>query len=106
MEYENILLKQEERIATITLNRPEKLNALGDPIFTDLEAALKDVAGDDEVRVVIITGAGRAFCVGGDQDLSGVRRGGRPTSGRERMKHDVGRGRLQEPLHARVMLAL
>jgi 2-(1,2-epoxy-1,2-dihydrophenyl)acetyl-CoA isomerase len=53
-------------IATITLNRPEKLNAFTGTMREDLLAALQTCERDNEVRVVVITGAGRAFCAGGD----------------------------------------
>src|SRR5262245_46427790 len=63
----SFLYEQDEHgVATITLNRPERLNALTFEVYselTDLIAALRD---EDDVRVVIITGAGRAFCSGGD----------------------------------------
>ena len=62
----SFLYEQGEGIATITLNRPERLNALTFEVYrelTDMFAALRD---EDEVRVVVITGAGRAFCSGGD----------------------------------------
>ena len=52
--------------AVVTMNRPEALNALNKAVFTDLEVALDDVEKDDEVYVVIITGAGRAFIAGAD----------------------------------------
>jgi 2-(1,2-epoxy-1,2-dihydrophenyl)acetyl-CoA isomerase len=55
-----------DRIATVTLNRPDRLNALSNALSADLVAALKRVAADDSVGAVIITGAGRAFCAGGD----------------------------------------
>ncbi len=70
MEYENVLLETKDRIATITLNRPEKLNAINDAMFRDFEAALDEVRRDPESMVLIIKAAGRAFSVG--QDLSGV----------------------------------
>jgi enoyl-CoA hydratase len=70
MKYENVLLKIEGRIATITLNRPEKLNAINDAMFRDFEAALDEVRRDPDSLVLIIKAAGRAFSVG--QDLSGV----------------------------------
>ena len=54
------------RVATITLNRPERLNALGKDMRERLLAALERVAVDDAARVVMLTGAGRAFCSGGD----------------------------------------
>lgn len=66
MNWEHILLDKADRIATITLNRPEKLNAFGGLMRQELLEALEAVAGDPEVRVVIITGAGKAFCAGGD----------------------------------------
>jgi len=53
-------------ITTITLNRPEKLNAFAGTMREDLLAALRDAAGDAACHVVIITGAGRGFCAGGD----------------------------------------
>jgi enoyl-CoA hydratase/carnithine racemase len=56
-------------VATITLNRPDKLNALNAPMYEGIMAALDHADGDDTVRAVIVTGAGRAFCAGAD--LSG-----------------------------------
>src|SRR5687768_16443041 len=62
-------------IATITLNRPEKLNALAGSMREDLLAALQTVVADQRCRVVVITGAGRAFCAGGDVEfMSGLQR--------------------------------
>lgn len=56
-------------VATITLNRPETLNAMNDPLMIDLNSALEQVVGDAEVRVAVLTGSGRGFCSGAD--LSG-----------------------------------
>jgi len=56
----------ENGIATLTFNRPERLNALSVPIMQGLLDGLPRLAGDPAVRVVILTGAGRAFCAGGD----------------------------------------
>ena len=64
--YENIELTYEAGIATIRLNRPEKLNAFVGHMRRDLAAALERAGGDRESRVIIITGAGRAFCAGAD----------------------------------------
>src|SRR5262245_54907751 len=62
-----VLTAQADGIATVTLNRPERLNAINTALVTDLHAALERVMGDREVRVVILTGAGdRAFCAGDD----------------------------------------
>ena len=66
MDYETIILRKEEHIATITLNRPERMNAVNQQMERELLAAVEDVAKDDDVRVVVITGAGRAFCSGAD----------------------------------------
>ena len=56
----------ENGIATLTFNRPERLNALSTPIMQELLDGLPRLAGDPAVKVVILTGAGRAFCAGGD----------------------------------------
>lgn len=66
MEYETILVEKKEHIAILTLNRPERLNAVNPQMKKDVYQALKELECDDEVRVVIMTGAGRAFSVGGD----------------------------------------
>ena len=64
--YEHILISEAEGILTITLNRPENLNAFIGHMRRDLAEALEHAGSDRSVRVVIITGAGRAFCAGGD----------------------------------------
>lgn len=64
--YQYILVEKEEGIATITLNRPEKFNALNVPMVSELEQSIGECAVDPETRVVIITGSGNAFCPGGD----------------------------------------
>jgi enoyl-CoA hydratase/carnithine racemase len=64
--YEHIDIKNEPGIRTITLNRPEKLNAFIGHMRRDLAEALEEAGSDRTVRVVVITGAGRAFCAGGD----------------------------------------
>ncbi len=66
MGYETLEYEVAERIATITLNRPEKLNALSARLQHELVAALKAAEADAAVRVIIIRGAGRAFCAGYD----------------------------------------
>lgn len=68
MSWENVLLDVDEHIATITLNRPERSNAFGGLMRQEIVEVLENVAVDKEVRVVVITGAGKAFCTGGDVD--------------------------------------
>lgn len=66
MLYEHILVSESEGILTITLNRPEKFNSFVGHMRRDLAEALEHAGSERAVRVVIITGAGRAFCAGGD----------------------------------------
>ncbi len=61
-----MLETREGDVATLTLNRPDRLNALNVELATALRDALRRVSGDAEVRCVVLTGAGRAFCSGGD----------------------------------------
>jgi enoyl-CoA hydratase/carnithine racemase len=71
MSYETIEFEIRERIATITLNRPERLNAFTVKMGDEIADALWASDADDEVRAVIITGKGRAFCAGADMEGSG-----------------------------------
>ena len=66
MTYKCLLYSVEDRIATLTLNRPERLNALGDTLRDDVYDAVTKSAADPNVGVLVITGAGRGFCSGGD----------------------------------------
>jgi len=68
MKWEYVLLDKSEGIATVTLNRPEKLNAFAENMREQILEALEKACADDDVRVIVITGAGKAFCVGGDVD--------------------------------------
>lgn len=65
-EFQTLLFKREGHVATITLNRPEKLNSMSKTMFNELPVAFRAVAADPEVRCVIVTGAGGAFCSGAD----------------------------------------
>src|SRR5881628_537204 len=64
--YQTIIFSTADSIATIRLNRPEKLNAFGGPMREEILDALEKIAGDDDIRAVIVTGEGRAFSAGGD----------------------------------------
>ena len=64
--FERIVYAKEPPRATITLNRPEVLNAFDFQMLRELARACEDASWDDEIRVVVLTGAGRAFCVGAD----------------------------------------
>ena len=66
MTAKTILVKKEDHIATITMNRPEVMNALSHALFEEFLAALAEVNRDEDVWVVIITGAGKAFCASAD----------------------------------------
>jgi enoyl-CoA hydratase/carnithine racemase len=77
-------------VATITLDRPDKLNAFTGTMREDLLAALRAAEDDRDVRVVVVTGAGRAFCAGGDVDyMSGLQKNGDTESFRKLL--DAGR---------------
>ncbi len=67
MEYKNIIFQIEEQIATITFNRPEVLNALNEASLKEFSHAIDKVAGDEDIRVLILTGAGdKSFVAGAD----------------------------------------
>jgi enoyl-CoA hydratase len=74
MSFENILFEIREPLAILTLNRPEVLNALNQATFTDLEAAVTELAASDSVRAILLTGAGeKAFAAGADiQELATI----------------------------------
>ena len=64
--YETICLERDGHVATLTLNRPERLNAFNDVMARELVAVCDEIDGDDSIRAVVVTGAGRAFCAGAD----------------------------------------
>jgi 2-(1,2-epoxy-1,2-dihydrophenyl)acetyl-CoA isomerase len=82
MSYQNLLCEQNDSVLKITLNRPEKLNALTDVMLQELRDAFAKAAGDRATRAVLLTGAGKGFCPG--QDLANVQelsKGGTPEYG-------------------------
>ncbi len=70
MKYSTIIVEKKEGVAKITLNRPESLNAQNEESLSELNAALEDAEKDDRIGVVVIRGAGRAFCAGMDLKAS------------------------------------
>jgi len=102
MSFETLLVDRADGIVTVTMNRPEKKNAANAVMWNELMACFRELAGDDQVRVVVLTGAGGAFCSGAD--VSGM--GGRETHGLANMRHigDVAMSlyRLPQPTIAKV----
>jgi 2-(1,2-epoxy-1,2-dihydrophenyl)acetyl-CoA isomerase len=85
-------LDKDGAVATLTLDRPERLNAMADPMWDALHAHLGTIAADEAIRAVILTGAGRAFCSGGD--VTGM------------AKSDIVSGRARSQRRHRAVLAL
>jgi enoyl-CoA hydratase/carnithine racemase len=80
MAYQEILYAVADRVATVMLNRPDKLNAWTRTMEAEVRQAMQEAAADENVRVIVITGAGRGFCAGADMSLlqSVVNRGTHP----------------------------
>ena len=76
MTYACLLYEVKDGIATLTLNRPERLNALGGTLRQDLHDAVTRAGADPEVRVMVVTGAGKGFCSGGDVKVMGEAKAG------------------------------
>jgi enoyl-CoA hydratase len=70
-----VLYEVDDGVATVTLNRPDKLNALSRPLNAELERIMREADADEAVRVVVLTGAGRAFSAGADLSQGGLGRG-------------------------------
>ncbi|RJP18681.1 MAG: enoyl-CoA hydratase [Candidatus Abyssobacteria bacterium SURF_5] len=91
MSYTQILFETGGRVATITFNRPERLNAFTYTLAGEMVDALKKVDANDDLRVTVVTGAGRGFCAGMDLAAGGTtfNPGAQQKSGRERMDLSV-----------------
>ena len=97
MTYQCLLIEVKDRIATLTLNRPDRMNALGDTLREDLYDAVMKCAADPGVGVMVITGAGRGFCSGGDvKSMSDRDQAGQGTTTSEHLA----------PIRDRVVLAM
>ncbi len=91
MAYTDILYGVDNLIATITLNRPDKLNAWTSEMDRDVRHAVEEAAADGSVRAVVLTGAGRGFCAGADMSrLSKVAAEGRPGGNGGRPRRNAG----------------
>jgi enoyl-CoA hydratase/carnithine racemase len=78
MAYEQILYRVDGGVAVVTLNRPDRLNAWTPVMHTEVRAAMRAASDDPDVRVVVLTGAGRGFCAGADMSaLQGIQSGER-----------------------------
>jgi len=66
VDYESITLERRGHVAILTLNRPDRLNAINRAMMAEMPAAVAAVKADDEVRVLVVTGSGRGFCAGAD----------------------------------------
>ena len=75
-DYQDLLVERDAPLLWITLNRPDQANAFSDEMITELCRLLREADWDDEVRVIILSGAGKTFCAGGDvkamEDKSGM----------------------------------
>lgn len=69
-KYKNIIVKTDDGIATVIMNRPEKLNAMGEEAADEFIEAMKHISAESSIRAVVLTGAGRAFCAGADRNSS------------------------------------
>ena len=102
MDYTQILYAVRDRVATVTLNRPDKLNAWTHTMRAEIRSALGRAEADDEVRAIVVTGAGRGFCAGADMDSMAQSLASgqdRSSSGFPELATDAGPGRdFDQPL--------
>ena len=66
MAYKTVILEERDGVALLTLNRPDELNSVNREMRTEILDVLKDLEDNPKVKVIIVTGAGRAFCAGAD----------------------------------------
>ncbi|MBW2698071.1 MAG: enoyl-CoA hydratase/isomerase family protein [Deltaproteobacteria bacterium] len=81
MEYHDLIYEQSNHIATITFDNPEKLNAMTGRMLASFSLAVERVRRDDDVRVLVLTGAGRGFCTGADTEMLIALAQGKPVPG-------------------------
>jgi 2-(1,2-epoxy-1,2-dihydrophenyl)acetyl-CoA isomerase len=90
-EYQHIIYDKKDRVATISFNRPEKLNAMDRIMSQELHESLQDVQADPSIRVLVLTGEGRGFCSGADVSAF------RPDSHKEMKFNEEGQSYYQQP---------
>jgi len=93
VNYETIILEKKENVAILTLNRPDKLNAISPQMTEEIISALDDVEADEEARVLVLTGAGRGFCSGAD--IGGMAGGAESGARAARSAEDIRQGLTQ-----------
>jgi enoyl-CoA hydratase/carnithine racemase len=97
MPNQEVLYQVADGVATITLNRPDKLNAWTATMEREVHSAMEDADRNEDVRVIILTGAGRGFCAGADMSLlSAVAEHGLDAEGREQALRHSGSGQREE----------
>jgi len=90
MDYQTIIVENKDYITTITLNRPDSLNALNEQMVAELREVFSSEEGNDRTRIIVVTGAGRAFCSGADLKEQGSEgRGGALNSFADRIYNAV-----------------
>ncbi|MBI2864671.1 MAG: enoyl-CoA hydratase/isomerase family protein [Chloroflexi bacterium] len=94
MEYEDIVLAKKDGIATITLDRPERMNAFTAGMKESLPLAIDEVRRNDDLKVLVLTGAGRGFCTGADVGDLGSRAVGSASTPYDRRNYILGVQRL------------
>ena len=103
MTYTDILYDVDNFIATITLNRPDKLNAWTSEMDADVRHAIDKAAVENSVRAIVLTGAGRGFCAGADMSrLSKISAGQRPSGNVSRRPRQIRQLRAEIQLYARI----
>jgi enoyl-CoA hydratase/carnithine racemase len=95
MDYCDLIYEKSKHIATITLDNPEKLNAMTGKMLSSFSQAIEEVRQDDDVRVLVLTGAGRGFCTGADTEMLIALAKGEPVPG---AVEETGRRHDMEPI--------
>jgi enoyl-CoA hydratase len=95
MDYHDLIYEKNDHIATITLDNPEKLNAMTGQMLASFSRAIERVRRDDDVRVLVLTGAGRGFCTGADTEMLIALAQGKPVPG---AVEDESRRHAMEPI--------